>query len=333
MLNNLLAAAEQSLDQPAACAQGPLVSVIIPVRNDAQRLEVCLRSLSNQDYSAERYEIIVVDNGSSDHSATVAARQGATVLCYPNLRVGALRNRGVQEARGEILAFVDSDHELPAEWIRTGVEELQRDRNVRIVGAPCLAPPQGTWVQRCWEKHRLRNRERRAVPWLGAGNMFLRRADFQAAGGFAENLVAAEDVDLCVRLGQQPGSIVSDLRIANIHHGEPRNLFEFFWKEYWRGSSGLRAFFSHGMPLHELPSLAFPVFHLLAILGLVGAAVATILGLQPAWLLAAIAIAISPALLLATKTCWQLRQPTALPALAALYLTYGLSRAAALFKR
>lgn len=329
----LVETADSRPAQGAASADWPLVSIVIPVRNDAQRLEVCLRSLSNQDYAAERYEVIVVDNGSTDHSTEVAAWHGATVLCYPNLRVGALRNRGVQEARGEILAFVDSDHELPAAWIRTGVVELQRDPCVRIVGAPCLAPPQGTWVQRCWEKHRLRNGERRAVTWLGSGNMFLRRAEFQAAGGFSEVLVAAEDVDLCVRLGKQPGSIVSDLSIANIHHGEPRNLSGFFWKEYWRGSSGLRAFFTHGMPLHELPSLAFPVFHLLAALGLIVAAVATILTLQPVWLLAATGIVIFPGLLLAMKTCWQLRQPTILPPLAALYLTYGLARAAALFKR
>ena len=257
-----------------AGARCPSVSVVIPVKNDADRLEVCLRSLRSQQFPDGDYEIIVVDNGSSDDSAEVAARHGATVLCCPALPVGALRNRGVERARGELLAFVDSDHELPPNWIAAGVNALHQSPSIRVVGAPCSAPPRGTWVQRGWELHRLRQRERRAVPWLGAGNMFLRRGDFVAAGGFDEHLVAAEDVDLCVRLGERPGDIVADPAIANIHHGEPRTLAAFFWKEYWRGSSGLRGFFGHGMPLHELPSLAYPLYQLLAALLLAFAAVA-----------------------------------------------------------
>jgi hypothetical protein len=163
--------------------------------------------------------------------------------------------------------------------------------------------------------------------------MFLRRSDFLACGGFAADLVAAEDVDLCVRLGTLPGSIVSDLRIANIHHGEPPTLAAFFWKEYWRGSSGVRGFFGHGMPLHELPSLAFPLYHLLTgVLLIVAAVVAAMFG-QPLWLALATALMVLPSLVLAAKTCCQLRQFTALFPLAALYFTYGWSRAAALFKR
>lgn len=309
------------------------VSVIIPVKNDAERLALCLASLAQQDYPADRYDVIVVDNGSSDESREVAEQAGAKVLSFPGLRVGALRNRGVAAASGDILAFVDSDHEVPVGWLTAGVKVATQWPN-SIVGSPCLAPPRGTWVQRAWELHRLRSRERREVVWLGAGNMFLRRADFDRLGGFSEDLIAAEDVDLCVRLAAQSGKIVSDMRVANIHHGEPKTLWQFFKKELWRGSSGIRAFFAHGMPLHELPSLVWPLFHLLAVVGVIAAVV--VYGIWQRSLLVpltALVVLVLPSLLLAVKTCWQVQKLSSIPALAVLYLTYGLCRAAALFKR
>lgn len=313
-------------------ATWPMVSVIIPVKNDAERLAVCLASLREQDYPSDRYEMIVVDNGSIDDSRLVAERAGAKVLCFPALRVGALRNRGVAEARGEILAFVDSDHEVPAGWLRGGATHLLESGG-QMVGAHYLAPRDGTWVQRIWELHRLRDRSRREVSWLATGNMFLRRADFDRLGGFREDLVAAEDVDLCVRFAAQTGRVICDMRVANVHHGEPRTLWQFFRKEYWRGSSGIRAFIAHGMPLHELPSLVWPLFHLLAALVVIAALVYAVVSGSIAVPLAALIVLVLPSLLLAVKTCWQVRRLSAIPALAVLYLTYGMCRAAALFKR
>ena len=311
----------------------PFVSVIIPVRNDAERLARCLDSLVKQNYPADRFEIIVIDNGSTDASAAVAKSRGATVLCHPGLRVGALRNRGVQVAQGTILAFVDSDHEVPADWLLKAVEGLASDREVLMIGSPYLAPSNGTWVQKTWELHRTRGPSRRRVEWLGSGNMFVRRTDFQQVAGFDENLVAAEDVDLCVRMARLPGRIVSDMNVANIHHGEPRTLRDFIAKEYWRGSSGIRAFLSHGMPFHELPSLLFPLYHLLGLFA-IGTLTAWAAWSGTWWwpVLAFLAL-IMPSLMLGLKTCWQEGRCIVLPALTLLYFVYGLVRALALFKR
>jgi glycosyltransferase involved in cell wall biosynthesis len=324
-------ARERANDNP----QMPFVSIVIPVRNDARRLAVCLDSLANQDYPRDRYEMIVVDNGSHDDSTSVARSRDATVLTHPDLRVGALRNRGVAAARGDVLAFVDSDHELPREWLRVGVESLTAESQRVMVGAPCLAPRNGTWVQRVWELHRTRGPRRRATEWLGAGNMFLEKRDFREIGGFDEDLVAAEDVDLSVRFGKLGGQIISDRRLANYHHGEPRRLLDFARKEYWRGSSGVRAFVRHGMPLHELPSLVFPFYHLIGIAVVVFALVLVATGFQNAWPwpISALALLVLPSVLLGLKTAWQTSRPDAAPALAVLYFVYGLARAAALFKR
>lgn len=318
---------------PLSPSAFPLVSVVIPVRNDAKRLAVCLESLAKQNYPGSRYEVIVIDNGSTDQSCEVAKRAGATVAVFPGLRVGALRNRGVDLADGEILAFVDSDHEVPENWIKAAVEQLSVHADIVMIGSPCLAPSKGTWVQRIWELHRLRNRATREVAWLGAGNLFMRRSAFISLGGFDENLVAAEDVDLCVRVAKHSGQILSDMVVANVHYGEPATLWLFFKKEYWRGSSGIRAFFSHGMPLHELPSLIWPAYHLLALGAGLAAIVLTAVTLSPVYITIAAGVLVLPSLLLATSTALKVRRTTAIPALTILYFVYAISRAAALFKR
>ena len=312
-------------------AELPRVSVVIPVKNDAQRLELCLASLGKQDYPSEQFEVVVIDNGSTDNSGEVARQQGARLLSFPGLRVGALRNRGVEIATGELIAFVDSDHEVPPQWLSSAVEQLEHDKLIRMLGSPCLAPLNGSWVQKGWEKHRLRDRRRREVDWLGAGNMFLWRSDFLACQGFREDLVASEDVDLCYRVAKL-GKIVSDMCVANVHYGEPDTLSQFFWKEYWRGSSGVRAFISQGFPLRDLPSLVWPAYHLILFL----AALIALIGLawwSATWLCLAIGLWIMPSLLLAGKTSVTLREGSALPSLWVLYFVFGLSRALALFKR
>ena len=98
--------------------------------------------------------------------------------------------------------------------------------------------------------------------WLASGNLFVRRANFDAIGGFRENLVAAEDADLCHRLKDQGGRIFLDQRIASIHHGEARTVAHFIRKEWWRGSSGVYAWISHGFPFQEFKSLVWPLWNL-----------------------------------------------------------------------
>src|SRR6187397_872707 len=105
------------------------VSVIVPVRDDAERLAQCLASISGR----EQDEIIVADNGSRDDSPGVAARAGATVLSLPNLKVSALRNAAANEAAGDLLAFIDADHQLGPGWVDAALETMS-DPSVGAAG-------------------------------------------------------------------------------------------------------------------------------------------------------------------------------------------------------
>ena len=113
----------------------PLVSVIVPVYNDAARLGRCLAALRVQTWPAERLEVIVVDNGSTDDVGSALAELPRAVLLHePTPGSYAARNTGVEAARGNILAFTDSDC-LPAlDWIERGVAHLEASPTVGMVG-------------------------------------------------------------------------------------------------------------------------------------------------------------------------------------------------------
>ncbi|MBN1425073.1 glycosyltransferase [Candidatus Fermentibacteria bacterium] len=100
----------------------PSISLIIPVRNAAHLLPGCVASIRGMDYSAQKLELLVVDNGSTDDSSSVARELGATVLSESQPGPYAARNCGAAAARGDILAFTDADCVLDPGWA-TAVEQ------------------------------------------------------------------------------------------------------------------------------------------------------------------------------------------------------------------
>ena len=113
----------------------PFVSVIIPVYNDTERLNKCLHLLQNQTYPQNRYEVIVVDNGSEENIESIVSNYTQARITDEN-RPGsyAARNKGISLARGEIIAFTDSDCLPELDWIQKGVANLLKNENCGLVG-------------------------------------------------------------------------------------------------------------------------------------------------------------------------------------------------------
>ena len=218
----------------------PILSFVVPVRNDAERLRRCLASIRANGYAPGRLEVLVADNGSSDDSALVACQAGASVLTLPGLRVGALRNAAAREAQGDLLAFVDADNEIEPSWAATAAAALQADATVAAVGSAYLPPPGATAVQRAYDLLRARSTVAGDTEWLGSGNMVVRREVFAALDGFDTRLEACEDVDFCRRLRASGHRLMEEPRLRNVHHGDPASIAAVFRGELWRGRDNAR---------------------------------------------------------------------------------------------
>ena len=111
------------------------VSVIVPVFEDSARLAGCLEALANQTYPKAHYEVIVVDNGSTDDVASLVRRYPqARVYHEPRPGSYAARNKGISHAKGEILAFTDADCVPSRNWMESGVSALLRTPACGLVG-------------------------------------------------------------------------------------------------------------------------------------------------------------------------------------------------------
>jgi Glycosyl transferase family 2 len=311
----------------------PWITVIMPARNAASAIGACLRSINAERLAFGESEVIVVDNGSTDGTPEIAAAAGASVVSLPGLRVSAMRNRAASLARAPLLAFIDADHELGTGWCEA-VRDLFTDPSVSAGGAPCHAPPNGTWVQRAYDCLRRHDGRRRDATWLGSGNFVIRADVFQRLGGFDEALETCEDVDLCRRLLIAGQCLVEEPRLVNIHHGDPRTLGAVFRGELWRGRDNLRVTFRPPLDVRSVisavqPAATVAIIAVLFLLALVSR------GARPWWLAAAAVCALG-----ASVPRWlQMlhRAPSRTPRMwvecAAVAVVFDLGRAAALVAR
>lgn len=238
-------------------------SIIIPAKNEQGYLPACLDSLAQLDYPPSRYEVLVIDNGSTDNTVAIARQYGAQVFVRPELTIAGLRNFGASNAQGRFLVFLDADCTVAPNWLTAASVWLDQ-ADVCCFGGPPEVPKEGTWVQHAWFIVRCKHHMVEDVEWLESMNMFARKEIFDRAHGFNEKLTTCEDYDLSLRL-KRHGRIVADKRVRAVHHGEAATLSHFFRKECWRGASNISGLIQHGLHLRELPSLFAPVVFLLCL--------------------------------------------------------------------
>lgn len=234
-------------------------SIIIPAKNEEHNLKACFESLASIEYPADRFEVLLIDNGSTDSTVQVAESYGATVFLKPDLTISGLRNFGAAQAGGDILAFLDADCTVVPDWLTTA-DVWADKKEVCCFGGPPEIPDDATWVQKSWYLVREKSEQVTDVDWLESMNMFVRKDVFMAVAGFDESLTTCEDYDLSLRL-QEHGRIVADKSVRAVHHGEAASVAHFYKKESWRGTSNLTGLMRHGFHLKELPSLLLPFIY------------------------------------------------------------------------
>jgi glycosyltransferase involved in cell wall biosynthesis len=215
----------------------PSFTVVVPVRNGEATIRACIESLVAQQYPADRFDIIVVDNGSTDGTAQIVAPYPLTVVQCDTLGPSPARNAGVWHARGEIVAFTDADCVADTGWIAA----LARAFSEEAIGAAGgaiepLRHPNRNVVERFGEHlpplQNYRSGDNEFLPFLISANAAYRRAPLLAAGGWDDAMGSAEDIELAWRFQLRTGTklaFCSDAVIYHRHRATVRALARQYW--------------------------------------------------------------------------------------------------------
>lgn len=213
----------------------PFVSVIVPVYNDKVRLLRCIEALESQNWPDEKFEVLVVDNNSHDDPIPITKR-------FPHVRWGrelypgayAARNRGIRAARGEIIAFTDSDCMPDPKWIAEGVKALTEDRNAGLAGGQiCLffADPKRLTPAELFERKKAFRHEEQIRKYFFAvtANLFTWKSVIDRVGFFDQCLKSGGDVEWGNRVHRAGYSLVY-APAAKVFHPARRKLADLHSK-------------------------------------------------------------------------------------------------------
>lgn len=250
-------------------ARLPFVSVIVPAFNDAEHVGGCLAALRAQSYPADRFEIIVADNGSTPPLAErVAADERVRFVVERATGSYAARNAGVREARGEVLAFTDSDCRPEVDWLRAGVEALSQLPEGGLVGGRVEVYVQDPARPTAVELYELvlafpQERYVRQSHFAVTANVFTTRATFDRVGPFNAALISGGDNEWGKRV-HAAGLPVVYSDEAVVHHPARRSMGAIS-RKMERVAEGHSALGWESTPVDWLRLVAPPVSNLVEI--------------------------------------------------------------------
>ncbi len=226
----------------AQISPNPQVSVIIPARNEDSRIENCLTALTSQDSIAE-FEIIVVDNGSTDETAALAAAFPVTVVHEPRVGRAIARNAGIRAARGNILAFTDADCVPCRSWLRELLVGTDDPECGCFVGEIVPHEPVNA-IARYVHERRLICQLRllsQSPPVAATGSIAYRRSVFDEIGMFDEAFAFGEDGDIFWRMVRSERFRYRYNPKAIVAHRHPGSIRDFACRAFREGT-GLTRF-------------------------------------------------------------------------------------------
>ena len=259
----------------------PMVSIIIPVRNDAGLLENCLQSISELDYPKERVEVVIADGMSTDRSIEVSRAHGALVIENKKQTVSPGRNIAFEHSRGDIIAFTDADCIVDKNWIRNALKYFEGDENnVGCVGGPNLTPSDESDFGRAvgfvfnqglfaagsiYAREINKIFEVKSIPGC---NAIYRREALQKVMPIDETLLTCDDTELNQRLLDNGYRLLytPDVFVWHYRRPNPKGLFKQMYRySIGRLQVGKR---DHRMinPTHILVGLSLPLGLLLLLI-------------------------------------------------------------------
>lgn len=224
----------------------PEISVIVPVRNGASSIDALMRSLAGQTLPRERFEVIVVDNDSTDATAQIAAAHDARVVCEPIANRSRARNRGVAAATTRLYAFTDVDCVATPEWLAQLLRSADQaplvagEVRLRVGDRPnAVERFEALWRfgQEAWVTQQ---------GWAATANLLVHADAFDAIGGFDPTWRhIGEDADFCLR-ARAAGHALDYCSEAIVEHQGERQLRPLLERCFRHGYSVNQAFYRLG---------------------------------------------------------------------------------------
>lgn len=217
----------------------PFVTVLIPTYKDTDALMLCLTALSRQDYPAQAFEVIVINNNPDAQIPPRADCPQLKILNEAQPGSYAARNTGLLHARGEILAFTDADCIPQPNWISKGVEVLvKHPQAFRVAGRVELYKVPGTsWAVWKYESTTSFNQKYNVSKGLSVtANLFVKKEAFSITGTFNDSLMSGGDMEWNKRASQKKLPIIFAPE-AIVRHPARATMTELLHK-YRRVSGG-----------------------------------------------------------------------------------------------
>ncbi|PYK13897.1 MAG: glycosyl transferase [Verrucomicrobia bacterium] len=227
--------------------KAPFVSVIVCSYNGGPTLAFCLDSLGKLNYP--KYEVILVDDGSTDDTSYIAAQfPWVRYIHQSNQGLSHARNTGAAAAKGEVFAYTDSDCMVDPDWLYYLIGTLVSG-DYAGVGGPNVTPPAKSWIQACvaaapgGPSHVLLTDV--VAEHIPGCNMAFYRWAFEGVGGFdTEYRKAGDDVDFCWRI-QQAGWVIAFSPTAIVWHYRRFTLRAFLRQQDGYGEAESLLRFKH----------------------------------------------------------------------------------------
>jgi glycosyltransferase involved in cell wall biosynthesis len=232
------------------------VSVSVPVYNGEKYIGECLNALLNQSLPRDQYEVIVIDDGSTDATLDIIRQFKVRLITQTHRHEAAARNAGWRAANGKWIAFTDSDAVPSRVWLQSLLSAVKSDQDLgaagRIIAFPSEAPA-ARFVTIANGLNTETHLNHPVFPYAPMSNVLYRRAALEAGNGFDERYDAYLAPDLHTRLTRQVGGEFHYAPRAIIlhHHRET-------WREYWRQQRNYGRGYAQLM-LHYPDQLAWPI--------------------------------------------------------------------------
>lgn len=271
------------------------ISVIIPARNEQDNITITIDSILKLNLT-EPLEIIVVDHLSNDDTAQCARIAGAKVLEFSGATIGAARNFGAASAIYDIIVFIDADVSLTQLWgdeINTVLVKMRESPNY-ITGSHCLAPADGSLIERYWFNSFSADKK---TTHLGTGHLIVSRSFFESINGFSEILITGEDYDFCMKAKERGAILENTAALAVVHRDFPKTFLSFVKREMWHGKGDSQNISDIFRSKVALMSLCFLCLH-------IGVFIASICS----WWSLVITLCVAIAILLITSSVYKFKK-------------------------